>query len=406
MVKKIGAEAAEDILDLIHKMGGEFPPIAMKRGDEVSEGPARLPNYLAMSAQELEDRVENGKPIVVKIEDSIFANIDQLIKEYKGARYWYREFNQTFVQLLGESDGALFLTLFAGYGAQTTVQDNMRRALLLYAAVQQDVKTNKALFEEFMQVMFNPDVNKLAVDYLKNNDVTYVPKNSSAKKPMEPKRIMPTGHFRNIVVFLHRQPAGEKFRVLKTLQAIESDMDAWLGNNFRSIQKWVEGGYKMTTHEFAKVVAAGMDSAGRLESGKYVIGKHKIFSYALNLLAPDMDWKGMPYIPATIDTWMLVFFFPHMSPDERDALFAQYKQYVYNAKKIQELADRLGTQEDGEPMRPHELQAIIWMSVVAGDKEQKALAGVLKSQAEELSAQGDKFEELTSLLTRIKGYIG
>jgi hypothetical protein len=405
MVKKINADDAQEILNLLDKMGLEFPdgvaygaaqqgvPEHRVRTGRMTEK-STLPAYTAMTAEQLEATVEKGKPIVVKIDDAVFANIQDIIQQYKDGQYWYREFNKIFMGILGESDGCLFLAIFASYGTRLTVLQNSRRAIRLFAGVKHDVAVNKALFEKFVATMGDPKHQSAERDKLKASNFTRT--NTKGQEY----RIKPVGPYQDSYSVMSHTDEGKEFESLKSYQVIVDDMDAHMGNNFRILAQYIKNGYQFTQADFVRQLEGGMDAAGRLKDkadDHYIIGGHKIMSYALNLLAPDMDFKGLPYLPVTVDTWMLTFLFPHMTRDEINVMFGDYKQYIYNAKKIADLAGKVG-------MKPHELQAIIWMSVVntQGHAGERTMESALKKEASEIGQRADQWQELTDFAAKIK----
>jgi len=97
-----------------------------------------------------------------------------------------------------------------------------------------------------------------------------------------------------------------------------------------------------------------------------MMGGFKIFNFVLNLLDPDasVGESGVDWVPVTIDSWMIYFFYPQIFAMDKKAkdkaksgIFGGYKKYVYLSKIIQEQAAKFN-------MKPHQLQALLWIASI------------------------------------------
>ena len=91
---------------------------------------------------------------------------------------------------------------------------------------------------------------------------------------------------------------------------------------------------------------------------------------------------------------MLLYFYPNLSKDEREALIQKAGAYTFMSRKIQQLAKKLN-------LKPLELQAMIWVAMIRKETNDPNYS-VRYEDALEKEAQ--KADEITDNLEQIEKF--
>lgn len=222
------------------------------------------------------------KEYISKFDEALATNTE-LYAKYKKMAYWYNDFNELLFKNLGESDALLFLVAAAFCSANTALDVNIIEASKLFTAVKIDFhrgNVGKSLLRYLAANIQNIDKQENIKKLAKIGQA-----NSSYLKLLSPKTD-PTYKdvFREITV------SGAKLKNF---------------NDF--IIYYLDHNGKLTKDELVNDI----------KSGKLPVGGTKIYSFLLNLVDPDFEWKsvatddynGGKIKPATIDRWMIRVFF-------------------------------------------------------------------------------------------------
>ena len=312
------------------------------------------PEYLTMPSADIE---KSGA--VVAVDKSVLNNLDEFIKVGLSAKDWYTEINQKILNTFGDSDGTLMLMLLAIFAVQTTLATNFRLASQVYIGIKKDLADpeKKTEWEQFVE---DPKVHNA----MKNEG---------------------------------------KYQDLQTVKGLISGArftGAYLGNLQRTLRMYKSNGYKLSRQEVVSEMSKHLKKSGELGKDT-VISAEKIFSFTLNLLEPtyQFEWGWMP---ATIDTWMASFFYPYMGKKEKSKLLAKSKNYAYMAKLTAEQAQKYN-------MKPHELQAVIWVAMIKkskGANYNTTFDNAIQKNLERLKVEKTEIKKMSGFLDLVVSRIG
>jgi hypothetical protein len=169
-------------------------------------------------------------------------------------------------------------------------------------------------------------------------------------------------------------------------------ISSYMPNLLRVMRDYVNNGFKFTREEVVTKLRSFWTPKGTLKK-ESTVSAEKVFSFTLNLLDPTYE-SLKEFNPVTIDTWMLLYFYPHLSKDEREALIQKAGAYTFMSRKIQELAKKLN-------LKALELQAMIWVAMIRKETNDPNYS-VRYEDALEKEAQ--KADEITDNLEQIEKF--
>lgn len=334
---KLDGKQFRELSAIAGKFGGDLGSM-VENGLEEKESP----DYLGMSLDDLER--EGG---IITVDKSILSNLDDFVQSGIDAKDWYNEMNKKVLKALGDSDGCLFLILFAIFSPRNRLATNFRLAAQVYMGMKRDIEKPETRAE--LDQAFN---EKSLYDALKKED---------------------------------------KYKGLKTMQGLIAgarSIPTYIPNLTRVYKMWKRSGYKLNHKNAVAEIAQHLQKSGKLGTDT-VISAEKVFSFTLNLLDPSYQTDG-GWLPATMDTWMAAFFYPHLSVKERPKVLGKAKNYVYMAKLTQQLASRYG-------MKPQEMQAVIWVAMIRKEKGPNYVATMNNAIEQNLKRVNARIEEIKKL---------
>jgi len=242
---------------------------------------------------EIEFEVENKK---VEVQIPVKINLDNLrdeIQNYlqappelkeklKTYAYWYDNFNKLVFGNMGESDACLFMAACGYCSANTALDQNILEAAKLYTVVKQDFQTDqgkKALSELSRAIKSN----------LKNKDLDILARypNSAYANLLLPKK-----DYKGIKI--QKGPKQGQDDIFSEITV----SNAKIPNFNKYVEYYLKHNGQVNKEQLYEDI----------ESGLFKISGTKINSFLINLIFPDKLWKGK-FGPATIDRWMIRFFF-------------------------------------------------------------------------------------------------
>lgn len=296
-----------DALDKIaQQFGGDLEGLVESNLQEKEK-----PNYIGMSPEDM----ETGN-LVLTVDRKIMDGIEQFLELGMDAKGWYTEMNHKIFEIYGDSDGCLLLILLAIFSPRNKLVSNLRLAAQTYCGIKKDLEdpAMKAKLEEFISL-----------------------------NPREA---------------YNRVKAGE-FLDLKTVRGAKEGavfFNVYIPNLIRVLRLYKDKNYTFKQSDVAKEISKHLTQTGALTKDS-IISAEKVFSFTLNLLDPNFQFEESGWLPTTIDTWMAAFFWPHLSKDDQLKAVSKTTNYVYLAKLTQQLATRFN-------MKPHEMQAVIWVAMI------------------------------------------
>ena len=183
---------------------------------------------------------------------------------------------------MGESDGCLFLAACGYCSANTALDQNILEAAKLYTAVKKDFES-----EEGKKAL--ADISSNVKSNLKNKDLAFLARH-------------PNSAYANILL-PKKDYSGKKIEkgAKKGQDDIFSEItvsNAKIPNFNSYVKYYLKHNGEVSKEQLYK----------DLESGLFEISGTKINSFFINLIFPDKLWQGT-LGPATIDRWMIRFFF-------------------------------------------------------------------------------------------------
>jgi hypothetical protein len=296
---------------------------------------------------------------IVAVDKSILDGLDEFIKSGLQAKDWYTETNQKVLSTFGDSDGTLFLMLLALFAVQSTLATNFRLASQVFVGIKKDL-ADSAKKAEWLQFIDDPKAH-------------------------------------------HSMKVENKYQDLATVQGLIHGArftGAYLGNLQRTLRLYRSNGFKFNRQQVVAEMAKHLKKSGELGKGT-VISAEKIFSFTLNLLEPSYQFEW-GWMPATIDTWMASFFYPYMGKKEKSKLLAKSKNYAYMAKLTAEQAAKYN-------MKPHELQAVIWVAMIRktkGENYNVTFDAAIRKNLERLKVEKQEIAKIAGFLDKVVSVIG
>lgn len=327
-----------------------------------------------MTADEIANQSYRGEPIVVRVDDAIIQGIPQLVQEFRESKDWYNKFNSGVMKTLGTSDGAFFLALMAAFSAQTGLEQNLALTVRAYYAIIADIRSNE----------------KLLLQYLDKIDT------------LNPKQIL---NLKTVMQQMDTKTPNNKFRKLKYHQfiVVHGKTPNQLTAANKIIRYYLENNKTIDVKTLAKVIASAMDKSGDIKKER-LLGGFKILNFALNLIDPSYKDETIGWLPVTIDSWMIYFFYPEIFALEKadkdiakQKIFGGYKKYTYLAKIVQEQAHKFN-------MEPHQLQALLWISSIRKyrpNASTKDIHSTLEYMLKEFDSEQAELQKMTEFVTKL-----
>jgi hypothetical protein len=284
----------------------------------------RKDDFIGMSAKDMET-----SGVVTKVEKKVLDKMNKLMKTALDAKDWYTDIHTTFIDVLGESDGALLLLLLAATSPKHRFSKNVDFAAYLFAGLKRSLRNKK--YRKQIERWIETSNSDTGIEFIKKH-----------------------------------QGKGNLF------------FDAWnraamtrlYNNNCKRIVKlYLEKNQLFTLDNVKTELSYHLTSNGRPDEKTTILGKEKVFNFALNLIAPEHKIEEFNWFPVTIDVWMVALFYPNLSKEERDDLINKSSTYVYLAKKIHDKARRL-------KILPHQLQAILWVAKIRQEQSENYTATI------------------------------
>jgi hypothetical protein len=370
--------------------------------------------------------------ITVAIDKGILDTVQDFIKEGEEALNWYNTINERVLKEFGESDGTLFLILFAILSPRNKLADNLDFAAKLYAAVKRDIsdtESSNALKSLLKSDMSPAEIVKLVSKSKKEARNEFVKEYGSSELPdifkkwdsaksLSKKETAIKDAFmdkygkdmytRTIQMMGEVDPNITKTAVFRRIAHVGMGMLSTYGNNLmKTLKLYADKGFEFSKEDVINELQQYWKQTGELDKSNTPISAEKVFSFTLNLLDPNYE-SLKRWNPVTIDTWMLQFFYPDLKKEERESLLNKPGVYVYLARKVEELAKTVKT-SDGQSVNALQMQAMIWVAIirkveknpnysVTFDQAVNAKVNSIKTKEEELNQISDFFEKASNIV--------
>lgn len=379
IVNKDGDEEIKRIHKaILNKEKGKLPKTDLNKYND----------FLKKHAKKTDKAVGDTKhTITVAIDKGILDTVQDFIKEGEDALNWYNTINERILKEFGESDGTLFLILFAILSPRNKLQDNLDYAAKLYAAVKKDVSTPesaralKSLLKSDktpaqivkMVTQSKKDARNFFVKEYGSSELPGIFKKWDSAKSLNKKETAIKDAFMekygkdiyNKVIELMGEvdPNIIKTNVFRRIAHTGMGMLSTYGNNLmKTLKLYADKGFQFSKEDVISELQQYWKETGELDKSKTPISAEKVFSFTLNLLDPNYE-SLKRWNPVTIDTWMLQFFYPELKKEERESLLNKPGVYVYLARKVEELARSVKTSE-GQTVNALQMQAMIWVAII------------------------------------------
>ena len=370
--------------------------------------------------------------ITVAIDRGVLDTVQDFIKEGEEALNWYNTINERVLKEFGESDGTLFLILFAILSPRNKLADNLDFAAKLYAAVKRDISNTEsanALKSLLKSDMSPAEIVKLVSKSKKEARNEFVKEYGSSELPdifkkwdsaksLSKKETAIKDAFmdkygkdmytRTIQMMGEVDPNITKTAVFRRIAHVGMGMLSTYGNNLmKTLKLYVDKGFEFSKEDVINELQQYWKQTGELDKSNTPISAEKVFSFTLNLLDPNYE-SLKRWNPVTIDTWMLQFFYPDLKKEEREPLLNKPGVYVYLARKVEELAKTVKT-SDGQTVNALQMQAMIWVAIirkveknpnysVTFDQAVNAKVNSIKTKEEELNQISDFFQKASDVV--------
>lgn len=316
---------------IISSIGGDLD-VALEA--DLEEAPKV--EHAALSINQLE---KGG--YVLKVSKTVLANIDEFVEAGLHAKDWYNNMSKSIKDALGDSEGCLFLMIFAAFSPRNAITKNFRQASKFFHGVMDDIKDNPDLLHAVLNS--KTDFKELHAR-LKADD--------------------------------------ESILKLKTFSNINNTgvLPNYYPNLGRILDLYKKKNYKLNTDDVFNELSSTLDTnTGSIKSDNTILSAEKVLSFAMNFIKPD-GYVGENWFPVTIDTWMASLFYPKLTSSEKNKMLGKRQNYVYLSKHVQKLAKRYG-------MLPQEMQAVLWVG-----KMLKTSPNLVTTMDEVFDNLIDKFE--------------
>lgn len=427
-IDKLVTKDGDEDIKRIHKL-----VVDKQKGKLSKEDLKKYNDFLKQNTKKTDKATKDTKhTITVAIDKGILDATEQFIKEGEDALEWYNTINERILKEFGESDGTLFLILFAILSPRNKLADNLDYAAKLYAAVKKDIsnpESEKALKSLLKSDMKPAQIVKLVTTSKKEARNFFVKEYGSSELPaifkkwdsaksLSKKETAIKDAFMekygkdiyNKVIELmgETDPNIVKTNVFRRIAHTGMGMLSTYGNNLmKTLQLYADKGFQFSKEDVINELQQYWKDTGELDKSKTPISAEKVFSFTLNLLDPNYE-SLKRWNPVTIDTWMLQFFYPELKKEERESLLNKPGVYVYLARKVEELAKTVKT-SDGRTVNALQMQAMIWVAIirkveknpnysVTFDQAVNAKVNSIKKKEEELQQISDFFNKASDIV--------
>ena len=404
-----------------------------EKGKLSKEDLKKYNDFLTKNAKKTDKATKDTKhTITVAIDKGILDATQEFIKEGEDALEWYNTINERILKEFGESDGTLFLILFAILSPRNKLSENLEYAAKLYAAVKKDIsdpESERALKSLLKSDMTPQQIVKLVTSSKKDARNYFVKEYGSSELPgifkkwdsaksLTKKETAIKDTFMEkygkdiynkvIEIMGETDPNIVKTNVFRKIAHTGMGMLSTYGNNLmKTLKLYADKGFQFSKDDVINELQQYWKDTGELDKSKTPISAEKVFSFTLNLLDPNYD-SLKRWNPVTIDTWMLQFFYPELKKEERESLLNKPGVYVYLARKVEELAKTVKT-SDGRTVNALQMQAMIWVAIirkveknpnysVTFDQAVNAKVSGIKKKEEELQQISDFFDKASDIV--------
>lgn len=313
---------------------------------------------------------------VMKVPTEVIESLEEIVQRaaevsevftsgvYADAKNWYHILNDLCAHPKGvplkKEDEGLFALLLAVFSPMTAFQTNFREAVLGYKAIVVDIEAGRT------QELY---------DYV-NTGTLKGNKDAVILRDKFPK--LASAHYWAEIALFGGAKWKNYCRIVK--EYIERDglpMSEAAGMVERDL-RWIKT---------SRINKLGLDK-------REFIGRTKIANFALNILDPKIADRDEDYVVnITIDTWMTRAFYPGIGISEQ--ILNDPHSYYYLAKHVVDIAKKF-------EMRPHEIQAIIWVHLLKEDKANVAatasemsslFTGAVKQEMEQVAALSQETDD-------------
>jgi hypothetical protein len=274
-------------------------------------------NLFSASIEDLfnELRKNPKNELFVNVRPDLSEAIDEAVKNFKNFKNWYYSFNNTVKSVLdNKEDYMLILGFMAALSPNQGLDQNINTMVFAYAAYKYDVEKNRKKLSDLID--FYDTIGTFSKDL-----------------PEKLKDFKDLYFYQFAIRYPFKAAWDNIIRFLKFLRKynFSPSIDNLVGE--------IKSGINVKTGSVDKSMFRG----------------NKVFNFVLNLLDPDDNLTKIgDLLPATIDTWMIRFFYPNISDYDKNSVFDSPKKYILLQKLINVYAEKLG-------MKVNELQAIIWI---------------------------------------------
>lgn len=295
-------------------------------------------DWTNMSIAELEAEIklrkrikdETGKrytSVPIRIPKWATSKVKEMINAGMVGKDWYNDMNSNIRQALGMPEANLFFLLLASFSPRNPVQRNFVQASRVFKGIRNDFD--------------NPDVHDDMVDLIR-----------SGRKNFE--------SVLKVEVEEAREGNPSRFDLFNKLVGGMT----WPSNMHKILTIYVDNNESIPLNAVLQKFEEAYNESYKIGSPKAsqheALSAEKVYSFALNLLDPNFKFKS-GWLPVTVDIWVWTFFYPKFTKAEKEQYMGDNFSYVYLSKWVQKEAKKYG-------LMPHELQAIIWVSVIRSNQ--------------------------------------
>lgn len=414
-VISLNSKQSSDLSTLLSSIGiDEVPTSLVKPTGDITEAdkkdktPKAFNNDMEQSKWYTGKKSETGEVDVI-IPAWLESKIKEIEPAYNYAKMWYTELSDTLVEVLGDEDAIVALSLTATTSPQQPFDRNILLAVNAYYAYVEDVKTDPRRFWNF---------TKSATESLTqwSRKDTELPDKKGFRdwKPTKKKDVL---H-----LYLEKQLA--EYSDLKIYKVfLSNSLEALWVNTFKMLDYLDKNKGSLTRKNVIDAVKSQLTVStdgtigGTLDDTKGLIKSHKVWSFIQNLLDPSNEFTSQYYgsvsgkfdygtfYPVTIDTWMIRFMYNKYGEDIdslKGLIFSNTgSRYIGMVKAINNLSSKFN-------MRPHELQAVCWLASLAegeGTIEGKTPESAMLKNIESIKDEGDFYKKVVTGLTAMYDYI-
>lgn len=309
----------------------------------------------------------------------------EVLDEFKESAKWYNDIREIIESILEDEESSTLLAIIAITSAQNALANNILLGIDFYLSYKDDIQNRNQLFKKFFF-----DFIPAATTYIKQTNPqlgmsslkSFLPYFSENFEKFEKYLQKDEGEddkksksIKRTSQIIMTDVWDEDFTNLKLFQHFLKASESHIPSLYRFCKAMIEtsNGF-MRKDKLISILKDTLKSTGALK-GDFLIGKYKIFNFALNLLTGgknfsfDINNSGIDYIPATIDTWMIRLFYQDLPEKEKHIMSNEdlsaiklkvfgntYNLYSYMHRKLNTWASQLD-------MHPEELQAILWVYI-------------------------------------------